>query len=380
MTAGDGVDLDFTLRLSRGLRRIASAQNGNEALLATARAAHELADVAGVCVVPTDPSHYLISTVDDSKVLALAGDSPLPRLVASAADGREAIVQHRPHMEVELPAGRHFLAEILLSVPLAAESGYQALGFFWRDGRVPSTEQVTQLPALAWAACLALQSSQRADELRHAREQRRSEMTELQHRVRNVLALVRSIIRRSSDAAESLEEFASHLEARISAVARTQAALIFDGRTGPELEDLVRAELIANAVRESQFEITGPPLRLATRAAETMALTLHELTTNALKFGALAAPEGHIAVSWSIEDAAGKLRWRWIESGVHVVQVAQRRGFGRELIERVLPYELGATTIFTIAPGGVQCEIDLPLNERTTAVSASRETSRGGPL
>lgn len=379
MTAADGLDLDFTLRLSRGLRRIASAQGENEVLLAAARAAHDLADVAGLCVIPTDPSHYLVATVDESKALVLAGDSSLQRLVASAAAGQDAIVQHRPHMEVELPAGRRFLAETLLTVPLGADSGYLALGFFWRDGRVPSTEQLTQLPALAWTACLALQSRQRADELRNAKEHRRSEIMELQHRVRNVLALVRSIIRRSSDTAESPEEFASHLEARISAVARTQGALIFEGGTGPELEDLVRAELTANAVRESQFDITGPPLRLATRAAETMGLTLHELTTNALKFGALAAPDGHIAVSWSVEDSPARLRWRWIESGVSVLQVAQRRGFGRELIERVLPYELGATTIFTIAPGGVHCEIDLPLNERTTAVSASGETSRGDP-
>lgn len=370
MTSVDNTDLEFTRRLSRGLKRIASAQGRNDVLLATADAAHELAQAAGLCTVSNDHSHCLIATVEDAKVITLEGDSALQRLVASAADAQEATLQHRPRMEVELPDGRRFLAETLLTVPLGPEPGYIALGFFWHNDVTATTQQLALLPALAWTGCLALQSQQRAAELRESREQQRSQKMELQRRSRNVLALLRSIIRRSGATAESPEDFAFHLEARISALARTQGALTIDGHGGPELEDLVRAELIANAVRERQFAITGPSLRLAPRAAESMALTLHELTTNALKFGALTTPNGHIAVSWSVEaEPTARMRWRWIESGVSVPEApSQRRGFGRELIERVLPYELGATTAFTISPEGVRCDIDLPLNERTTAV------------
>lgn len=103
-----------------------------------------------------------------------------------------------------------------------------------------------------------------------------------------------------------------------------------------------------------------------------MALMLHELTTNALKFGALAESTGHISVDWSIDHATTppRLHWRWCETGVGTVAPAPlRHGFGRELVERVLPYELGASTTLTFAPGGVRCEIDLPLNERTASFS-----------
>jgi two-component sensor histidine kinase len=292
----------------------------------------------------------------------------LQRLVAAAAQGQEAIVHYRPSMEVELPSGR-LRAETLFTVPLGSESGYMGLAFFWRDGTTPTTEQLALLPGLAWTSCLALRTQQETAELERVHAEQRSEVAEIQHRARNVLALVRSIIRRSGHSADSPEDFSFHMEGRISALARTQGALSIDGKVGPELEDLIRAELTANAVRDHQFTIVGPSLRLAPRAAETIALALHELTTNALKFGALTQPTGRIAVNWSITSApAREARWSWVESDVPSAQTATlRRGFGRELIENVLPYELGATTRFTIAPEGLRCEIDLPINERTTA-------------
>ncbi|MBM0108048.1 sensor histidine kinase [Steroidobacter sp. S1-65] len=367
MTSVEPPDLESSGRLNRGLRRIASASGIDAILRATTEAAQELANATGLCAVPNDQTHCLIATADG--VATLSGNTALQRLIASAADGGEAIVQHRPHLEVELPSRRRLLAETLLTVPIGEESGFVGLAFFWRDGANPSTEQLASLPALAWTSCLALRTQQHAGELRECRAEHRAHISELQHRARNVLAVVRSIIRRSGNTAESQEDFASHLEARISALARTQGALTFHEQEGPELEDLVRAELAANAVREDQVVIAGPSLRLAPRAAEAMALTLHELTTNALKFGALMTPEGRLTVSWSIESiAAPTMRWRWIESNVQVAQTSpERRGFGRELIERVLPYELGAVTSFTITSDGARCEIELPINERTTA-------------
>jgi two-component system CheB/CheR fusion protein len=158
----------------------------------------------------------------------------------------------------------------------------------------------------------------------------------------------------------------------VSALARTQGSLAIDSRVGSDLEDLIRAEFAANAVRDNQFSISGPPLRLSTRATETLALTLHELTINALKFGAFTETTGQISIDWSIDHQSTPphLHFRWCESGVGtVVPTAQRRGFGQELIERVLPYELGARTALTFAPGGVRCEIDLPLNQRTASFS-----------
>ena len=390
MTSAAGAHIDISQRLSGGLQRIAAAQSRNAVLSVATSVAHELAHADCVCALPKDYSHYLISTADDAEVQSLRNGPSLQRLVASAAEAREGVVRHRPEMEFELPAGKRFRAETILTVPLGLASAYLAIGFFWRAGHSPNAEQVALLPAVAWATSMALQSQHKEEELRRSREHQRTQSLELQHRVRNLLALVRSIIRRSSYAGASAEDFSSHLEARVSAIARTQGSLAVDGRVGSDLEDLIRAEFAANAVRDTQFSIGGPPLRLSTRGTETMALMLHELTINALKFGALTeatggcAPEGtrspegipretgQISIDWSIDYNATPplMRWRWCESGVGAAEPApQRRGFGQELIERVLPYELGARTTLTFAPGGVRCEIELPLNERTASFS-----------
>lgn len=368
MTSADGLDFDLSRRLNSGLKQIASAHGIDAVLLATATAAQELANAAGLCAVPTDHSYFVIATANHGSVSTLDGSSSLQRLIATAIAGGEAMVQHRPLMEVELRPGRRLLAETVLTVPVTADSGYVGLAFFWQDRLTPTAAQLTLLPALAWTTCLALRAQQQENKLQESRIEQRSQIAEIEHRARNVLATVRSIIRRSGQSAESPEEFASHLEARISALARTQGALTIDQRSGPELEDLIRSELTANAVRDGQFIIAGPSWRLAPRAAETMALTLHELTTNAVKFGAFTVPDGRLSVSWTIDATpAPTLRWRWIESNVPIQTAPRRRGFGSELIERVLPYELGAVTRYTFADGGARCEIDLPINERIAA-------------
>jgi two-component sensor histidine kinase len=360
MTSADSLDFDLARHLNSGLKRIASVHGIDAVLLATATAARELSDAAGLCAVPTDHSHCVISTPETGSVSTPNGSS-LQRLITSAAADGETIVQHRPAMEVELPSGRRLLAETLLTVPLGADSGYVGLAFFWRDGMTPSAAQLTLLPGLAWTCCLALRA-----------QHQQAQIADIQHRARNVLATMRSIIRRSGQTAESPEEFASHLEARINALARMQGALTLDQHSGPEFEDLIRAELTANAVRDDQFSVSGPSWRLPSRAAETMALTLHELTMNAVKFGAFAVPEGRLAVSWSFDATPPTWRWRWFESNVRITQTApRRRGFGSELIERLLPYELGAVTRYIIADDGARCEIDLPINERT-AVTVDR--------
>jgi two-component sensor histidine kinase len=373
MTSLAVAPIDIAQRLSGGLQRIAAAQSRDAVLSAATRAAHEVASADGVCALPKDYSYYLISTADDPEVQALRNEPSLQRLVASAAHAIEGIVKHQPEMELELTAGKRLRAETLLTVPVGLASAYLAIGFFWRTGRTPSAEQVALLPSLAWATNMALQAQHKEEELQRSQEQRRTQTVELQHRIRNILALVRSIIRRSGYAGESAEDFSSHLEARISALARTQGSLALDGHAGAELEDLIRAEFAANAIRDHQFSISGPSFRLSARGTETMALTMHELTINALKFGALTESSGHIGIDWSIDrtEQPQCLHWRWHESGVTAFTPApQRRGFGQELIERVLPYELGARTTLIFAPGGVRCEIDLPLNERTAAFNA----------
>ncbi len=185
----------------------------------------------------------------------------------------------------------------------------------------------------------------------------------LQHRMKNILAVVRSISSRTLEMTDSMEAYASHFSGRLNALARVQSVLArVPG--GVDLEDLICDELDASLAREDeQVEFAGPRVILKDKAVEVLAMALHELCINALKFGALSRPEGRLAIHWRAVDA--HLHLHWSEQGVAVLNPDPARvGFGRDLLERGLLYDLGATATLEFAPGGVQCTIELPLGER----------------
>jgi two-component system, chemotaxis family, CheB/CheR fusion protein len=201
-----------------------------------------------------------------------------------------------------------------------------------------------------------------------AEERQKLLLAELQHRVRNTLAVVRSIARRTAETSDSVDDYAMHLDGRLNAFARTQAFVTRNPAAGVDLETLVAEELVSYHAHEGeQVSISGPPVRLCAKPAETFALAVHELATNAVKYGALSADGGRIAVSWSIEGSDGTrdLTFAWSETGAPVAPTAPRRkGFGTELLERTLAYELGARTRLSFDPGGFRCTIEVPLTER----------------
>jgi two-component system CheB/CheR fusion protein len=205
-------------------------------------------------------------------------------------------------------------------------------------------------------------------ERREAEARMRLLLAELQHRVRNILAVVRSVLTRTLETSDDLEDFAAHLSGRIGALARTQGVLARTGRGAVDLEELLREELVSQGGQdEHQVEMEGPQVMLRGRAVEALGLALHELTTNAIKYGALSTPRGHVSVHWrSYNTASGpRLALEWVESGMNLSgQEPERSGFGRELIEQGLSYELGATTVMEFRQSGLRCAIELPLPQR----------------
>jgi len=200
-----------------------------------------------------------------------------------------------------------------------------------------------------------------------AEERQRLLLAELQHRVRNTLGVVRSIARRSAETSTSVEEYASHLDGRLNALARIQAMVNRDPEGGFDLEYLIVEELLGYNAREGdQLRVSGPPVRLQPKAAETFALALHELATNAIKYGALSQPAGRLDVSWRLDDADGtkRLIFDWRERGGPPVTPPKRKGFGGELLERTLAFELKGKTTLTFDPSGLHCTILIPINRR----------------
>lgn len=199
-----------------------------------------------------------------------------------------------------------------------------------------------------------------------AEERQRILLSELQHRVRNTLSVVRSIARRTAENSTTVDDYAAHLDGRLNAFARMQSLVTRDPEEGVDLEFLVAEELHAyHASEGDQVGISGPTIRLQPKAAETIALAVHELATNAIKYGALSQTSGQIEASWRINESSPvQLVFDWRESGGPPVVPPQRKGFGTELLERTLTFELKARATLTYHKAGLHCRIVMPLNRR----------------
>ncbi|MBE7217597.1 MAG: PAS domain S-box protein [Caulobacteraceae bacterium] len=202
------------------------------------------------------------------------------------------------------------------------------------------------------------------DELHRLQERQGVLLHELQHRVRNTLAVVRSIVARTGETSPDVEHFSMHLQGRLNALARTQVVLTRAPGEGVDLETLVREELLTQAARETQVEVAGPEVLVSAKVAEVLALAIHELATNAVKYGALSVAGGCVRVGWQVDAGRAPpwLRLDWRESGARVLGAAPRReGFGTELITTRVPYELRGRGALEFLPGGVRCQLEFPL-------------------
>jgi PAS domain S-box-containing protein len=189
---------------------------------------------------------------------------------------------------------------------------------------------------------------------------------ELAHRVKNTLATVQSIIRQTLRRSASLEEAEVILDARIMALAAAHDVLIRDTWEGATLGEVVGVALRPfGAEQEGRFACHGPSVQLASRVALAFAMALHELATNAVKYGALATDEGSVRLTWDILDVEGskRLRVRWEEFGGPAVTPPSKTGFGARMIQRALAVEIGGTAEIDYRPSGIVFTARAPLGE-----------------
>ena len=191
-------------------------------------------------------------------------------------------------------------------------------------------------------------------------------INELNHRVKNTLTIVQAM------AAQSLRHVsdedrpkAQAFEDRLFALARAHDVLTRENWEGAELREIID-EVVEPYLRQKtkHFEIEGPRLRLIPRTALAIAMAVHELATNAAKYGALSVPSGCVVITWAITPGdVPRLMLRWQERGGPPVAVPTRRGFGTRLIERSLAQDIGGEVRLTYAPAGAVCVMDIPLSE-----------------
>lgn len=189
-------------------------------------------------------------------------------------------------------------------------------------------------------------------------------MRELSHRSKNLLAVIQAMARQTSRSAESLPEFEDRFEARIAALARSHDLLVHQNWEGVRLSDLVQTQL-APFVEDfdKRVLVKGAPLRLQPEAAHNIGLALHELATNASKYGALSSATGRIEIGWEIlrpENAPPRFAFSWHETGGPAVVAPKRKGFGRQVIERLVPAALSGDAVLTFGPKGVAWTLQAP--------------------
>lgn len=207
-------------------------------------------------------------------------------------------------------------------------------------------------------------------ERKKAEERQRLLMNELAHRGKNLLAVVHSIASRTMSGKRSLAEAREVLANRIQALARSQTVLMADGFEYASLAEIIRLEIEGFS---DHVNADGPDIMLNPKAAQTFALLVHELATNATKHGALSLSAGRVSIQWGAEGAGEEARFlfQWQEHDGPPVKLPTREGFGRILLEKVVAQDFGTKPKVSFAPGGLSYEIRAPLS----AVTAGSRTA-----
>jgi PAS domain S-box-containing protein len=206
-------------------------------------------------------------------------------------------------------------------------------------------------------------------ERKRAEERQRLLIRELDHRVKNTLASVTTVAQRTREGSGSMDEFLQVFDGRIQSMANAHALLSRNRWQGVSLADLAHSEL-APYVGEGSVAVEGPDVVLTAEATQPVAIVLHELVTNASKYGALTSPQGRISLRWAVsqDGADSRLLLEWTETGGPVCRAPIEAGYGTRAIRSLIPYELGGTVELAFGRGGVDCSIALP----------SKCLSRGG--
>jgi len=200
-------------------------------------------------------------------------------------------------------------------------------------------------------------------------------MAELNHRVKNTLATVQAIAHQTVANAPDLETFKESFLARLLALSHTHNLLAQDAWTGAALTGVINNELAPYRHdsdargNDARVQLHGDEISLQPKQALALSMALHELATNAGKYGSLSAPGGLVTVTWTtrIKDKGRWLYLQWTETGGPAVEPPTRRGFGSRLIEEGVPYELDGEVTHEFPRSGVTCTIDVPLDEGTSS-------------
>jgi light-regulated signal transduction histidine kinase (bacteriophytochrome) len=204
-------------------------------------------------------------------------------------------------------------------------------------------------------------------------------MLELDHRVKNTIANIQALVLRTSRSAESLTGFVQGLDGRIRSMAKSHSLLSQSRWEGVSMDRLLREELDAYALEHMKVELGGVNVMLTPKSALSLSLAIHELATNAAKFGAFSQPSGRVAVHWAATPDGG-IDLSWTEEGGPPVTPPTHVGFGTTLIERALAMETGGRATLHYHRTGLVCQVVLPASSVLRRAEEAREEPPKEPV
>jgi PAS domain S-box-containing protein len=199
------------------------------------------------------------------------------------------------------------------------------------------------------------------EELRRREEHIEIILGELAHRTKNLLVVVMALAKQTARNATDVKHYQAVFTQRLQGLAHSHDLLLSGHWQGASFADLVAMQMQPfREENDERIRATGPAIMLVPDAVQNLGLVFHELATNASKHGALSVPEGVVSIEWSAPGAGERIAVQWQESGGPPVQPPQRRGFGHELIERIVPQVLKGTGGLNFAPSGVSWSFEFP--------------------
>jgi two-component sensor histidine kinase len=366
----------FMLKLSDTLRQL---HDPGEIILAACRMLGEHLGTNRVCYADIDGDEFFVRQGYAGGVASCSARGPaaaLGQAVVEAYRRGETVVMDDVASDPRLAETERATlgaAEIAAFTGVALIKNARLVGAFevhsaarreWTAHDLALTREVAQ--CVWWAAERA------CAEVALAESQARMVLmvAELQHRTRNLIAVVRSIISHTLAACASPDAFKRGIDDRLGALSRVQGLLSRAEQEPITISLLVRMELDALGpdVSLEQVDIAGPEVRLRSSIVQTLALALHELAINARKYGALATEQGRLRIAWKLERRRNSawLVFNWVEeNGRRAGAPPGPKGYGREFIEQALPYSHGAESRYQLDETGLRCSIALPLGTDT---------------
>lgn len=358
---------NFLLRLSDRLRPLHSSDETTE--IASQMLGAELG-ASRAFYVEYDAAGGFGDVLRDYAVAglpSLAGRYPFETFRKSferIAEGRTWVVEDLMADET-LSAGERdfYLSQGIaawVDVPLVKNGDLKAiLCIVQTEPRRWSPRDISLVEAVAERTWAAVERARVETSLRLREEQLTVMVGELQHRTRNLMTVVEAISKQTLAGSVSLETFQEKFNTRMKALSRVQGLLSRRDVAAVGLRQLVEMELDAlGGLQQSTLE--GSDVRIRPTYVQTLALAVHELVTNALKHGALSREQGRLRVDWRLEDGDIVIDWAEDCGDAAAIDVTANKGYGRELIEKALPYTLGAKVAFQLGRHGLHCRIVLP--------------------